>query len=97
MLEGDDGLLLYADGVTEARTGVGERFGVDRLVDLAERHAASGLPAPEVLRRLAHAVVDHQNGSPDDDATLLFVQWSAEAASRTVPEAGRLYERDETQ
>ena len=88
-LEPEDRLLFYTDGVTEARTADGARFGVDRLVSLVERHAGSGLPAPETLRRLAHAVVDHQVDPPADDATLLLVQWSAAAARKTVPEAGQ--------
>jgi sigma-B regulation protein RsbU (phosphoserine phosphatase) len=85
VLEPDDRLLLYTDGVTEARTPAGDRFGVDRLVDLAEQHESAGLPAPETLRRLAHAVVDHQSGAPTDDATLMLVQWSNPAALNTVP------------
>src|SRR6185437_2929588 len=44
-LEPDDMLLLYTDGVTEARTADGELFGLDRLADLLEREAASGLTA----------------------------------------------------
>ena len=32
-LEPDDAVLLYTDGVTEARTADGEQFGPDRLVD----------------------------------------------------------------
>jgi phosphoserine phosphatase RsbU/P len=89
MLEPEDRLLLYTDGVTEAHTLGGDRFGLDRLVGLVERHAASGLPAPETLRRLAHAVVDHQATPPADDATLLLVQWSAGAALNTVPKSGQ--------
>ncbi|GAB3981520.1 hypothetical protein GCM10027615_62320 [Plantactinospora veratri] len=88
-LEPGDRLLLYTDGVTEARAAGGERFGVHRLVDLAERHAGAGLPAPETLRRLAHTVVAHQAGPPTDDATLVLVEWSATAARRTVPDASQ--------
>jgi phosphoserine phosphatase RsbU/P len=88
-LEPGDRLLLYTDGVTEARTAGGERFGLDRLVGLVGRHAADGLPAPETLRRLAHAVIDHQGATPDDDATLLMVEWSAAAARNTLPKAGQ--------
>jgi sigma-B regulation protein RsbU (phosphoserine phosphatase) len=85
ILEPDDRLLLYTDGVTEANAGDGERFGLDRLVDLVERHSRSGLPAPEILRRLTHAVMEHQGGTPDDDATMVLVQWSGTAAAKTVP------------
>jgi hypothetical protein len=75
-LEPDDAVLLYTDGVTEARTADGEQFGLDRLVDLLEREAASGRAAEELLRRLVRAVLDHQGGGLRDDATLLLVQWT---------------------
>jgi hypothetical protein len=75
-LEPDDMLLLYTDGVTEARTADGELFGLDRLADLLEREAASGRTAEELLRRLARSVLDHQAGGLRDDATLLLVQWT---------------------
>jgi hypothetical protein len=55
-LEPDDAVLLYTDGVTEARTADGEQFGLDRLIDLLEREAASGRTAEELLRRLVRAV-----------------------------------------
>jgi len=84
-LERGDRLLLYTDGVTEARDETGERFGLDRLVELINKHAAAGLPVPETLRRLSQAVIEHQHGPPADDATLLLVEWSPAAARRTVP------------
>ena len=74
-LEPGDRLLLYTDGVTEARDNAGELFGTDRLVDLAERSAVDELPAPETLRRLAHSVMQHQGGLPTDDATIMLVEW----------------------
>jgi phosphoserine phosphatase RsbU/P len=75
-LEPDDVVLLYTDGVTEARTAGGELFGLDRLADLLEREAASGRTAEELLRRLARSVLDHQAGDLRDDATMLLVQWT---------------------
>jgi hypothetical protein len=75
-LEPGDRLLFYTDGITEARDPDGEFFGLARLIDLAERHGAAGLPAPETLRRLARAVLDHQHGQLADDATLLTIEWS---------------------
>lgn len=75
-LEPGDAVLLYTDGVTEARTPDGQFFGLDRLTDLLEREAASGQPAEELLRRLVQAVLEHQEDRLRDDATLLMVQWT---------------------
>jgi sigma-B regulation protein RsbU (phosphoserine phosphatase) len=83
--EPGDQLLLYTDGVTEARDPHGVQFGRDRLVALAEEVAGADVPAAEILRRLSHAVIDHQAGPPRDDATLMLVEWSEAAARRAVP------------
>ncbi|UQU61668.1 serine/threonine-protein phosphatase [Couchioplanes caeruleus] len=84
-----DRLVLYTDGVTEARDAAGEQFGVRRLADLVEHHCADDAPLSESLRRLSHAVLDHQDGPPADDLTLVLVEWSAGAALRTVPPTSR--------
>jgi hypothetical protein len=85
VLQAGDRLLLYTDGVTEAFDRSGERFGLERLTDLARQSMNAQLPAPETLRRLAHTVLEHQGGRPSDDATLMLVEWSAEATERTQP------------
>jgi serine phosphatase RsbU (regulator of sigma subunit) len=77
-LEPGDAVLLYTDGVIEARTPQGEFFGLERLTDLLEREAASGQPAEELLRRLVQTVLEHQAAELRDDATLLLVQWTGE-------------------
>jgi hypothetical protein len=84
-LEPGDRLLLHTDGITEARDTHGAEFGLDRLVDLAERHHHDGLPAPETLRRIAHAVLAHQRGHLQDDATLLLLEWAANASTGLLP------------
>jgi hypothetical protein len=84
-LEPGDRLLLYSDGVTEARDAHGEFFGEQRLIEFAEHAAASNLSAPETLRRLAAAVLEHQAGQLQDDATLLLVDWSAKAHTLMFP------------
>jgi sigma-B regulation protein RsbU (phosphoserine phosphatase) len=85
VLEPGDRLLCFTDGVTEARDRHKVMFGEERLVAMAEEHAAAGLPAPETLRRLSHAVLDHMDGPPTDDATLMLVEWSSAAARRVLP------------
>jgi serine phosphatase RsbU (regulator of sigma subunit) len=84
-LEPDDRLVLFTDGVTDARDLDGAAFGEHRLVELVERQAAAGLPAPETLRRLCHAALAHYDGPPTDDATLLIVEWSDSAVRRVMP------------
>ncbi len=75
-LEPGDHVLLYTDGVTEARSPQGEMFGVDRLVDLIARNFAGGLSVPESMRRVAASLLEHQQDQLSDDATLLSVQWT---------------------
>ena len=85
VLEPRDRVLFYTDGVVEARNADGEPFGVSRLVDVAEKHAAAGLTAPETLRRVSHAIIDHQGGQLQDDATLVLLEWSPPAETDMVP------------
>jgi len=84
-MEPGDRLLFYTDGVTEARDAAGDMFGTRRLIEHTERHAAAGLPPPETLRRLAHAVATHHGNPAADDATLLLAEWSPAAAQRVLP------------
>jgi hypothetical protein len=68
LLAPGDIVLLYTDGVTEARAAGGEQFGLDRLTALL---ANSGdLPMPALIERIYKAVVAHAK-ELDDDVTLL--------------------------
>ncbi|HVL83482.1 MAG TPA: PP2C family protein-serine/threonine phosphatase [Pseudonocardia sp.] len=84
-LEPGDWLLFYSDGIVEARDENGEFFDEQRLIELLERAAAGHLSAPETLRRLTAAVLGHQGGVLQDDATLLLVEWSPTAHLRMFP------------
>ncbi len=78
-LEPDDVVVLYSDGVVEARSPEREFFGEQRLVDLVVRSLAAGLPTSETLRRLVRALLEHQQGQLTDDASLLLLRWRSSA------------------
>ncbi len=84
-LEPGDRLLLYTDGVVEARSAEGEFFGLERMVDFIERESSAGAPAPETMRRVVHSVLRHQHGQLQDDATMLFVEWRGGHARELTP------------
>ncbi|MER6996189.1 PP2C family protein-serine/threonine phosphatase [Streptomyces sp. NPDC000410] len=83
-LEPEDRLLLYTDGITEARDAGGLQFGLAQFVDFIVRHHADGLPVPETLRRLMRAVVQHHRDSLSDDATVVFLEWQGGARSAAL-------------
>jgi hypothetical protein len=85
-LEPGDRVLMYSDGVVEARSGDGTFFGVDHLGDLVSREAAAEQPAPETMRRLMHAILDHQSGELQDDATTVLIEWKAAGQERVLPD-----------
>ncbi|MEP6598293.1 MAG: PP2C family protein-serine/threonine phosphatase [Actinomycetota bacterium] len=80
-LQPGDRVLMYTDGVTEARSPDGEFFGEERLIDLMVRNLAAGLPSPETMRRAVRALLDHQQDRLTDDATLLLLEWRHENTS----------------
>jgi sigma-B regulation protein RsbU (phosphoserine phosphatase) len=72
-LDEGDLVVLYTDGVTDARAVSGERFGDDRLVATVEAQRAS--PPVDVVRALAAAVRDYQTGMPPaDDVTIVAIR-----------------------
>jgi serine phosphatase RsbU (regulator of sigma subunit) len=84
-LEPGDRVLLYTDGMVEARTPDGEFFGVTRLVDRLVRESASGHHPPEVLRRVGQAVLAHQKGELSDDATTVLIEWRGDSQLGLLP------------
>ncbi len=88
-LEPGDRVVFHTDGITEAR-GPGDReFGLVRFVDFLVRHHADGLPVPETLRGLVHAVLDHHGGRLRDDATVLLCEWLGPHSEEHGPAAVR--------
>ncbi len=67
-----DMLVLYTDGITEARDRRGEQFGLDRLYDAA---AMAEPTAQETLDAIKEAVFEHQGGAVgEDDQTVIVLK-----------------------
>lgn len=77
-LQPNDAVLLYTDGIVEARRIGGTDFGIERLEQFLENAFAAGYSIPETLRRLSNAVLDYHHGVLQDDATTLLVSWHPE-------------------
>src|SRR3954453_691799 len=89
VLGAGDWLLLYTDGVTDAR-GAEDRFGDHRLLELLSR--ANGAAPAEVVRTVDGALRGFQAGPQRDDTALLAVGrlQPGELALAGGPEGGRL-------
>lgn len=74
-LEPGDQILLYTDGVVEARDSDDEMFGLERFVEFIIRATAGDERAPETLRRLIQDIREYQEGQFTDDATIMLIQW----------------------
>jgi serine phosphatase RsbU (regulator of sigma subunit) len=70
-----DRVLLYTDGIVEARAPDGEFFGEERLADFVVRAEAAGNAPPEMLRQLMRSVMRHQAGTLQDDASIVVLEW----------------------
>jgi sigma-B regulation protein RsbU (phosphoserine phosphatase) len=74
-LEPGDTIVLYTDGITEARDESGALFGPERLAGFMLEAQARGIPAAEMMRRLIHAIISYEEGELRDDATAAMLQW----------------------
>jgi sigma-B regulation protein RsbU (phosphoserine phosphatase) len=66
-----DRIVLFTDGLTEARNPSDEEFGEQRLIDAVVRHRACSAPALQA--RLTEAVATFTAGCLQDDATLIVL------------------------
>lgn len=83
-LQPHDVLVIYSDGLTEARNTEGEFFGEERLRELLpDLHGLTAQEAGMLLRvaaeRFAH------NARPSDDLSLVIVRYTGEMALPTDP------------
>jgi sigma-B regulation protein RsbU (phosphoserine phosphatase) len=70
-LNAGDRVVLFTDGLTEARDSADEEFGEPRLQEAAVQHRACSAPALQA--RLTDAVATFTGGRLQDDATLIVL------------------------
>ncbi len=85
-LQSGDSLLLYTDGLTEARQPGGGFLTEEGLAAFVQREAAAQRSTPETLRRLRQAILAHQGGVLHDDATAMLVDWHRGNEELAVPQ-----------
>ncbi len=71
----EEALVLYTDGVTEARSPDGDFFGEERLRRLLR--SCSCLDAASIAARIKNVVLDFQEGYPRDDLAVLVLRATA--------------------
>jgi sigma-B regulation protein RsbU (phosphoserine phosphatase) len=70
-LAAGDRIVLFTDGLTEARNEAGEEFGESRLLELLTENLPLG--AADLQKRILQAVTEYSGGEFADDVTLIVV------------------------
>jgi serine phosphatase RsbU (regulator of sigma subunit)/anti-sigma regulatory factor (Ser/Thr protein kinase) len=79
-------LLLYTDGLTEARNLAGDMFGQERLAEWLREHCRRGHRADQLRDELASDLIAFRGGAPlhDDQAFLILAEDHVPAHTRSV-------------
>jgi hypothetical protein len=87
-LEPADVVLIYTDGLTEARQPGGAFLTETGLTDFLRQEATAELPTPEMLRRFRRSL-HNRVGDLRDDASAVLMHWRGGAEKRLLPRAAR--------
>jgi serine phosphatase RsbU (regulator of sigma subunit)/pSer/pThr/pTyr-binding forkhead associated (FHA) protein len=81
-LEKGDWLVLYSDGVTEARSRTDEEFGHERLVSCLRAGDSRNLDPSRLLDDLLEAIRNFTAGAPQaDDLTAMVLKYTGDGAT----------------
>ncbi|MGH9037524.1 MAG: PP2C family protein-serine/threonine phosphatase, partial [Acidimicrobiia bacterium] len=72
VLQPGDAVVLYTDGVIEARNEAGEEFGLERLSELLT--TCGGRSAEGIARRIERSVLDHRGERTEDDLAIVVLR-----------------------
>lgn len=74
-LKPDDVLILFSDGIPEARNGAMDFYEYDTLIDLLEKINTSTMSAGEIKERIIEDVQGFTSGAPqNDDMTVIVIK-----------------------
>jgi phosphoserine phosphatase RsbU/P len=85
-IRGGDLMVVYSDGITEARDERDQEFGDGRLRDLVAAHRSR--PLRDIQKIILEGVGDWSRREPEDDMTLVLVRVEDESRLRETESAG---------
>ena len=85
-LHPDDHLILFTDGIVEARNRADEEFGMERLTDLLRENARA--TAPEILACLTDSVLAFSANAPQHDDITVMILGFRESRGCAAPSVG---------
>jgi len=81
VLEANDQILMFTDGLTDNRVSESESYGEQRLESCISHHV--GLPASQLLDRIIEEVRELTEGRiPDDDIALMCLEYRQTSANK---------------
>lgn len=90
-LHADDLLILYTDGITEAKNAHEEEFGTTRLADVVLRWRTES--CTRIMQEIIKEVKSFTGGgAAEDDITLLVVRWRGTSGRTTIEPVEQMFE-----